>query len=382
VIVVPKIQVLGIPKVAYFGCEWPFALWISFRLMLSTVSALDFISDAAYTGLQMKLKECAEYASTESVWRQLWDQSLLGKFGLDGFVPTWTTCSIIAWAVNFVPMMFAFVQALPHSDHRDIDYAIVHDASPQSREAKGPLVDFDDNGQLLAQEDAGWKPQYDTVSTKDQNHGAALTCLAAVNGMELVTFSDFEYAIKKATGVYESAKKLPKNKRKPIIEDSRRIVNHIMSQVRRVSQKTVLGGALTNGLQLNVQITALAMFQYDKPITKNDYQAIFSIMMSASMLIMHMYSAAKVLWEGYGWLEKLEELEHQEPETAGAGINLPLLVLEKPSKELKWGLMWLFIGATICSSLVIYAFAKIWALNSCPYSIWSLTGCFDPNNGV
>jgi len=400
VIAVPKIQVLGIPEASYLGWQIPFALWFCFRIGLSVMGGIDFVSDAAYVGLQLRMQDC-QYGLAESVWREVWQQSLLGKFGLDGLIPEWTACSFIAWSVNFVPITYALLQGLPKSSIGDIDYAIVHDASPTKFPSTGDHVEFV-NGHLVVKEGHGWTAKYNAWQAKDQNHGAALTCLADVNGMELLTFQDFEYAQKKAEGVYAGAK----NKPTPNIEDSKMIVNHIMSQVRRISQKTVLSGALTNGLQLNVQITAIAMFQYDRPISNQDCQAFFSIMLSASMLVGKLYSAVKVLWSCHKWLSKLEELEEdtttqgseieansrdvrmssQRSERSSLARRAASLIMstggDQPSDELRRGMRWLFVGAVLCSFLVIYAIAKMVMLSACPYSLWNITGCFVPQAGA
>jgi hypothetical protein len=261
-------------------------------------------------------------------------------------------CCLIAWLLNLAPVLAALLQAIPKGS--GVDYAVVHDA-----------LSCDDCLNSDRKHEQKWVVDYETHLVAKQNHGAALMCLADANGMELVTFDDFAYAMVKANDLHEGRDDAGSNV-------AHVVADHIMSQVRRIAQHTFLSGALTNGLQLNVQLTALAIFQYDRPLSNiKEIQPIISISLSAIALGIKLYQAVRMLWATLLWLPKVEALESR-ADHRNASRN------ELPSSRLREGMKYIFTGVVICTLLVLYAVAKLVALLKCPYSLWNVTGCYIP----
>lgn len=414
VIALPKLQVLNRPSVC--GLELSFYVWLSFQLLQSIMGSLDLASDGAFLGAQWQVKECEKGMLFEDIWQNLWHESLLGRIGMDMLVPTFTVTCVVTWTLNLVPIAISLSQVLACTRNRDgVDFDICHDANPASFRATGVDIDFDNNGQMTVQEDGEWNTSYPTTwqhltcdEITKQNHGAALMSLSEVNSWQCIVFSDYEFADAKAKAVYKANPKAA--------------ADHVLSQTKRQTQRAA-GGALTNGLQLNLQMTAISMLQYDNPFTRTNLQSFFSIGIAAILLWVRIITAITVLYKSWRWETKLRESirkptktfrtasdsiakwretlpahsilamldrnrepvagpepeEHDYPVTVTVRLDEPDFTDVKPLMK---SIRLLLVALLVCIMCMGYGLAKFIMMFHCPYSLWNVSGCWMPSDEI
>lgn len=349
-ICMPKIQVVGAPIVC--GIRICFYAWLFFSCCLGVVSQLDITADATFLATMLRVEQCPGGAHLEPVWRSLWQESVLGSLGIDGWVPSFPVMCAICWSLNIVPVLASLMQALPlvGMDGDLVDYDICHDAVPSSPTPAGiDFVDRDDK--VYPIENGGWKTNYSTASTlldggrNMQNHGAALMSLCEVNAWTCILYKDFDFAIAKARDCVERG-------------NPEAAIPHVMSQTKRQTQRAIVG-ALTNGVQLGMQMTAVAMIRYNMPQKEINSQTYFSIAMSAIMLWMRTFEALIVIVKATSW----------EVTIKSQGANADVL---------KRSILCLGFVVCICIVALSYGVAKYVMIFQCEYSLWNVNGCWVP----
>lgn len=200
------------------------------------------------------------------------------------------------------------------------------------------------------------------ISVSD--HGSAVISLADSCRMYSITSMQIEYSKKKV------AYYLGRNMGGPAFGITKRVLVAIR-------HKVVLSGIFQNGLQMNLQISLFAMVTLlEKPIRlyhTNDAlgftdaifhinaQMFLSIGIGLLMMTRNVYEAILL----FRWvMEVIHAEEGFDREDAKGFLSI-----------LKHKFWWLTIGLTCYAIILVYAFAKLFAVFYCPQSMFNLWGC-------
>jgi hypothetical protein len=242
-----------------------------------------------------------------------------------------------------------------------VDYEICFDASPENPAATGLLVSFHDDERTI-EEQATWNMMYPTTYNRcvdggKQNHGAAMGNLCELNSWNLPLMYDFEFTEAKAKDSMKA-------------KNPAAAIQHLISQTKRFGQRAV-SGALMNGLQLNLQITALAMLQYDRPFSETSVQPLFAIFVVEGILWSTTITAMTVLCRALKWKRGIRKsLTNVHPDNPEK-VNEEVRPLEQSIRLLGMYIL-------LCVMVVGYATAKFIMILYCPYSLWNVNGCWHP----
>lgn len=341
----PKQQVLrGYTVLGCIKGKRIYTLFIMQSLMLSTLHMVDLASDSAFLGTILTSKHCRSGLALEHYWTITMGQSMFGLLLPAKFTPSLVLTTVFPWALNFLVLVFAFLEAMPvRSEMAKVDYEVA-----------------------LA-ENQPYKLEYATYSryilgdeTK-QNHGAAMMIVAEASGMSGIVHKDEEYAFKKAQFALDDGKH----------ECELEAMEHVESQARRSILRTLLGATLVNSSQLNIQVTILALSCAITHARPSKYpQLLLSIGVGAAMTAIRIVEACSIIKGLSPWYKVITDRLQQYP----ADSRYVDIVMTKAGLLSKWRIA-LMVTTSMCACWWLYAVIKLYMAFKCPSSLWNVTGC-------
>eukprot|EP00930_Biecheleria_cincta_P097814 TRINITY_DN89506_c0_g1_i1.p1 TRINITY_DN89506_c0_g1~~TRINITY_DN89506_c0_g1_i1.p1 ORF type:complete len:532 (-),score=78.31 TRINITY_DN89506_c0_g1_i1:279-1874(-) len=415
-IIVPKYQVLG--ELSLWGCPMKslcpsslsvsasFKYWLAFKLLVSATRFANFATDSAFLGIALKAQlgtksdQCESSDFFDRTWEQVWRKSVWSTLPCISLI--WL-CAV-AWGTNFVVLAFSLGLTYPWSGEVDYEVAFneIRDGQPEKREDVqatkpqqqqmnkltqaffqwwNPQEDFesepttDDAASLvdrgkdaaLLTGDVTYHTEYSTPFLENQNHGAALMVLAETNGMESVVWGDLRYAVRKAD----------------MVSDKKKRREHIISQMRRGFVR-IFGAAITDGFQLNVQITIFAIqaalyrnasqaaheehlrLVHDHHMNDEvtlTHQATLSFVLSIICLVLRFVDAVSILRQVNENVDKLD-IDSEGPEISD-------------SCSIRGWKVAVASAALTTLAVAIYAGVKLCKIHQCHDAVWNIGGCVD-----
>lgn len=340
----PKIQILKCNKL--FGCiPVSFRTWWMVTTVLSVCAYTEFVTLGAFTGTMWHTVASCDYGKNEVLteWENIWDHSILGH------TPPFVLTILICWALKFIQLGFALVDALPvTSEVHRIDYEVCTDTERQYVTTYPTLTHLADD--------------------EFQNHGAALMALAQANGMLTVFCDDLSYALRKAhlswarqeQGYFEKT------------------WDHARSQLNRGIQCGVTG-ILCKGLQLNLKITTFRLLRSMQGEWSNF--AIVCITTAGVNNALALFQLYKYVMRSYDMLRVMREapLDDTLFRHSNSGVSMNGVEGQKAIivRKFKCKLMVLVIFFVLYAMVFGYAVFKLFAdmLFCSGVSVWNLTGC-------
>lgn len=347
---VPQYQVLKCHKV--LGVKVPYYVWAFASGLLSALHSLDVASDGAFVGTYLKGTSCAVHNQMQQMWELLLQESMFG--GVASFAPSLTFLVIGSWAVTYLQLLYTMMETVP----------LACDDSGCCL-CSCPEVDYE---MATENREDNYRTEYHTVLCRSlvQNHGAALISLAEACGMHSVASEDMIYADCKAQEQFRN-----RNSAKEL-----HYIHHVLSHIRRGVLRTFLVGALSNGWQLNLQVTffmiRLRLRAKSGVRDSSDWQVFLSLALSGLALFGRIVDGYKRVTLAYAWISKfrlaISELQHQAHK-------------DKAEKSLRSFMAYVFslgVMTFICAAWCLYALLKlVMSMYVCEHALWNITGCVD-----
>jgi len=232
---------LGVAEVVFN--HFPFRLWLVLFLLLSTFNLLDTFSNAELVGRVLATRSCnSSYTEINTVWSQVMTQSFISK---------------MLWFTKFdLANEFLFLYALILLQLFSALYTCV------------PIEEGVCYERVQLAEDPDRKTKYKTICFQRHpvDHGAVLQMLAETARLEGVIFQD-----SRCTKLGVTHLNQPGN------VDLTGILVVIQAKIARLTMRFFLVGLLQNGLQVNVQISMMAVSKVTTG--KVDGQLLFSVIL-------------------------------------------------------------------------------------------------------
>eukprot|EP00928_Gymnodinium_smaydae_P088869 TRINITY_DN7290_c2_g1_i1.p1 TRINITY_DN7290_c2_g1~~TRINITY_DN7290_c2_g1_i1.p1 ORF type:complete len:699 (-),score=156.37 TRINITY_DN7290_c2_g1_i1:106-2157(-) len=359
-------QVQAIGQISFLGFPLTFAAWARLMLILSTLAHMDICSNGFFAATAFGADSLACIGSVKKmdpIWATVIEQS---KF-LRHLPPDWLTIPRLAatfWALSFAQPIYAIAVAFPLFEP-----------------AKWRPLFFWNVTWKPDMKDSNHTPKlnYGTLVDARQNHGNALMAVADVARMGAVTFQDEEFAMAK---YFLSLDKLRRTQNGG---DLIACLHHAMGLLQRSSFRFILQGFLETSLQLNLQVSLLAvqrasrwgMRQHDEVgifVTLNhlNLQTLLSVTLGLVISLKRMY-------EVYTLFSKTRRIvrETQTLKLSDCRLNT---ILEEYAR-IRWASYFNYAGAFLYVGSMAYAAVKLWAVFYCPSSLWNLHP-YPPNGCV
>jgi hypothetical protein len=405
---VPKYQVLRCFKI--LGVVVPYRIWFLMCILLSALHACDAASDSAFLGTFLKAEDCWEAAERARMWNLVLNASIYRSIASN--LTDLRTMVILSWSTSFFQLIWIFAEALPMC--RDLhgrtgiqvtfdpgengietnSRGIVTKVTSNSQAAKrgvqrGWRIENVDAMNLCKQGDteytvifaqggvnyeiattdpySGYGTEYHVLATygspNKQNHGSAVMALAEGNGMHMVAAEDLAYASTKAELAWL----------KRDVNTYPVYIKHLVDQIKRGLVRTLLVGVLTNGWQLNLQVTLYAirksLHKEGGLSTTVTWQTLLSLAFSGFAIQTRMVDAfmrVKTIqswrWKIRAAINDLTDLDDRKRATKEYHFLLFITVL-------------LALMGTMCAFMSFYALLKLWFAHRCIDSVWNMHGC-------
>jgi hypothetical protein len=362
-IAIPKVQVVSRKRI-------PFFCWFLIHIALSTMGSLDTTTDNFFLGSQIGGSKCLHGA----IIAERWDSIFRQAYDIMGIHFSYLGACWFAWSLNVLPVMYAIIIGFTPScslESRccvDIDYEVNFEADPDNVMAGNSvelLEDFrDEDGPAVQRKASPWVLTRDTLLDSRRNHGEVLMTLAEVNGFKAIVFDDLLFAKTKANECMRIADSTSNQDEKRRQLDA--ACSHILSQINRGLAHNYLVGALTNGQQVFVQVTGLAILVNSSHLDFSSFQPCFSLALGIAVLCNRVYSAIEVLCIGFGFTGRLRSLYPDYD--------------QNKIWNLRWRSWCLLVGTVYCCVLIVITIVKLIAISFCPHAVWTVTGgCWKPD---
>jgi len=336
--------------------------WLVWHFMLTFCSVANTANITKFTIIVIGIRECATRegnVAISAVWEEVWNQStMLNRLGYFASLPT---VAEIFFVLALVPYAVALLYTTPW---------------PLNEARANYLVPSEDNPEL-----PGYK--YDTILSRDMNHGSALAILSEAIGLSCcVACTDTLYAKTKFGQQFEEADRAHGKMRVKLLLNCLR---HVITQCERCAIRSGFGGVLKNGLQLNLQVTVLACRRAAEARIENHnaevmFLSLWSITLGLVSVVQIWVDAYKVfcfakevLWNKRDKIMRMVEAEAE-------AEDVPEKMLRKVYQGLcavKKFAFGLFLLTLTCALLVLYALIKLWMSHVCEHKVWNYNGCVD-----
>jgi len=337
-ICVPKYQVLR--RFTVFNVEVRYAVWFGASLLMSALHSCNFAADSAFLGTFLRSQTCDGSDERQELWRYIVGSSFAGVIAK--FVPDLQTMVILSWAASFLQLAYVLLESVPLCrDIMDVDYEVA-----------------------TANPNGGYKTQYATTlhQTVLQNHGSALFALADCNGAFLLISEELHFASMKAEMqhvAHQSKDSFPF------------YIKHVMDQVSRGVFRTLLAGALSNGWQLNLQITIFTIRWAMHPRMARTVvaQSVLALALGLLGLTHSTIDGCKRVRFARTWQRRLPDMIgrlRSEEDVAAAKSTRSQLLLYTVA---------LAACTVICAGMCLYAMAKLLLSLTCENTVWNIHGC-------
>lgn len=330
--VVPKLQVLQ-----HFRLIYPLSFikvkagfWLIQVICLSMLHIINTANIGTFTAMLIKAQACPASEMIDAIWCQVMDQSLL-RFATEQLgLPK---IAFAMWTLSFCHWFFAIAASVP-SFGEDAHYSVCVEETPE----------------LIA------KTQYRVLIGLESNHGTALFNLAEANGMVGIVDQGLHYAKKKSDLQWNAN----------VSHRNVKCMRHASGAVVRAMQRTILAGGLKNAVQVNMQVTMLAIRRtvalYTGEPILGQHIAMASVVlgfMTIGGLLSDGRKAIAFAWEVLDVVGESQRTQEDEEMLADLTRHT-------------YTLMFLTIG---CCFFVLYAVYKLCMTFTCPTAISNLTGC-------
>jgi len=339
-IIVPKYQTIR--RCQLLGITTPYHIWLLAKLCLSLLNSFDTVSDSAFFGSIVKTQDCSAGPEIESIWSTILAQSPLGRAGIDWLVPSAQHMAAFAWAAAFLQLSYAISESCPiWQDFGTVNYEM----------ETTPGLDYNHRYRTLGH------------CEEATNHGNALMAIAEVSGMATVVSDDIDYATIRAQMAYDRNSK-----------DPSRYIFHIQNFVTRGTNRAFLAGAVTNGLQLNVQaIILMIRMSLGGGRVANWGQPVLSVFLSCGGLLQRCADAHKRVSVSREWCAKIQVVidgmsdgEAEEKKKTHAIHDLGILK--------RWT-CYLAIMMWVCAIMALWALVNFLLSLRCKHHLWSGIAC-------
>mmetsp|Transcript_34011 Transcript_34011/g.108141 ORF Transcript_34011/g.108141 Transcript_34011/m.108141 type:complete len:486 (-) Transcript_34011:163-1620(-) len=348
-ICVPKYQVLK--RFKLYGFSLPYWLWFITANIISAGNSVDVASDGAFLGTFLKGENCTAGKDEAKTWEHVMEESMFSLVG--EFTPSLKLLVILSWAVGYLQLIYTLLETVPLTcrecrlwrpwTYPHVDYEVARKNSDGTE----------------------YRTEYPTALDPYlmSNHGHAMAALAEACCMRMVTADDVAFADAKAEAEFKT-----RNTANEIT-----YIHYLHALVRRGVFRQFLMGALTNGWQLNLQVTIFMIRRRIENKTEmdvGDWQAVLSMASSAFAIIHRIYDGVKRVRLVLRWKSKLETaIEELENPGYKEKANRALSSLYRYTAAL-------VLGSLISLALSAYALAKLFfSSHFCKHALWNVTGC-------
>eukprot|EP00927_Polykrikos_kofoidii_P069674 TRINITY_DN65247_c0_g1_i1.p1 TRINITY_DN65247_c0_g1~~TRINITY_DN65247_c0_g1_i1.p1 ORF type:complete len:487 (+),score=54.02 TRINITY_DN65247_c0_g1_i1:49-1509(+) len=335
-------------KFYWFECilfnRFPYAVFATAMSTLLVLALLDAMTNAEILGKAWKTRECHSYQEISHVWDKTLKESVFVRH-LPWFIKDldFAQFVLLAYCFLFLQPLYALINCIPIEC--GVDYAVGFNSPERT-----------------------YKFEYNTVYWQrvKTNHGAVLMFLAEACRFEGVVFQDFTYARCKMQDWAE----------KRIGNWQQRYCNLAHVEMVRAMFRFVQTSIFQNGLQLNVQITLMAITYEATGLL--DPSMVFSVVvMILSSLTdlpdMHafVFLVYSVEIERADMLATIEDIS-EDTETNNrykAAVNHEL-------SSMRCLRLRFLIYALIYIYMIVWAACKLYGCFACKHHLWNWgTGC-------
>eukprot|EP00928_Gymnodinium_smaydae_P036174 TRINITY_DN25319_c0_g4_i1.p1 TRINITY_DN25319_c0_g4~~TRINITY_DN25319_c0_g4_i1.p1 ORF type:complete len:970 (-),score=200.96 TRINITY_DN25319_c0_g4_i1:64-2973(-) len=325
--------------------KFPFGLWLGVFTAMQMGCLLDTFTNAEVLGKAMATSECPEaYTRINFIWGKVMSQSVTAKlFGFTEF--DFSNEMVFCYLVMLAQPLFALIYSVP----------IEKDVSYEVGRADSELFPCKDESHGHHSQKLHYRTMYDRLI--GTTHGNVLMVLAESTRMEAVTFQDRARAQFRLDEL--------KTDRKDEWQLS--FIRIVENQLCRGVVRFILVGLVQNAMQLNVQISVLALTK--EATGQLDNQILFSVVMSLLNCLgdfPDIIDVTMIVWRAR------KELFVDELQIESIAEEVKMLQQKVRNLLLRFAIYVLVYVCVIC-----YAVSKMFGVFLCADHILNMDGCAD-----
>lgn len=331
-VTIPYLQVVG-----FFGPNgWPlgFRVWLGLMFLNSSLQCLDHATDTFFSAKLIMSEECNNDLMS----------SIFDKVKAESFIIRWVpfsfkTMALWMWFALFLQFIIPVMTTVPWFTHWcKTKYEV-------------SATEADHN--------------YMNIYREDQNHGDALMMLGDASGMTTLMQMGFVYVVKREKHSWDE-----RTRNGMTSEGINASLTYVKAGMARGISRVGLVALLENGMQTNLQVSALAIKRAVLGASNNRSFIVFdvgSIILSTVVAMLKLNESRIILDFANRVHQRVESTEHERRDEERQAINWVVWNI-RLMRYVFWPLLIFFVAYAICKFVAVFV---------CEYSVWNISGCVD-----